>query len=749
MQFAWTPPHWNYSGQKDMTRTSGIEVGGPERTRWGWDAFWIGLIVIVAFVLRWIYLQQVRENPYFDSPVMDPAYHHEWARAFARGEIFWKGAYFRAPLYPWFLGLIYKIFGSDNLLVPRIVQIAIGSINCVLTYLIGRTAFSRAVGVVAGLAAATYWIFMYFEAELLLSVLEVFFYLLLLLLLLWTGERRGASAWILCGAAMGVAAIVRPNILLLAPALVGWVFLLHKPRWKKAAGYSICLFLGTIAPILPVTIRNYLADGEFTLISTQGGVNFYIGNNPNSNGMTAVILGDPAAWEPCYEAQIARAEKAEGRKLTGSEVSRWYARQALRFWTHQPLKAAALTLRKLGYFWSNWEIANNEDSYFVRHYFTPIGRYLPVGFWLFGPLGALGLCLSLSSARRLFPLWGFVLIYTLSVVAFFVCDRFRVPVIPVLMILGAHAVLWAWRTLRAGRWGRLCAAGLVVAAMGLVAAIEPEGADALMLQQHESTGIKLANVGRYEEAERILSELIRRADSIGETLHPKNWYWLGFVRVKLDRYEEAVPCFERALSLRSFYPEARTYLGYSLAALGRLEEALPHFERNVRDIPDSGPARVNLGVTLARMERIDEALPHWIRAIELNPEHAAGLSETVAVMISQGKQPAALSLLRAVAERFPEHPLVAADLIRTLADSGEDADRLEASRLGQSTLQRLGLRDPNFLAACAWAEYRSGNHSEARRLGRRALEIARQRGDREDVLKLEEALRRYESPEQP
>ena len=96
--------------------------------------------------------------------------------------------------------------------------------------------------------------------------------------------------------------------MLFAPALVVWILVLHRPHWRRSLGYALCLFIGCIAPVLPVTIRYLVVGNDFVLIASQGGVNFYIGNNPHADGMSAVIKGDPTEWQPCYDAQIARAE---------------------------------------------------------------------------------------------------------------------------------------------------------------------------------------------------------------------------------------------------------------------------------------------------------------------------------------------------------------------------------------------------------------------------------------------------------
>ena len=99
---------------------------------------WFLIIMVVAFLLRLVHLLQLRQaDPLFLSPQMDSLYHHQWALAIAAGREFIADAYFRAPLYPYFLGLLYEIFGA-NLMVVRIIQSFIGSAACGLVYLLAR-----------------------------------------------------------------------------------------------------------------------------------------------------------------------------------------------------------------------------------------------------------------------------------------------------------------------------------------------------------------------------------------------------------------------------------------------------------------------------------------------------------------------------------------------------------------------------------------------------------------------------------
>ena len=77
------------------------------------DVVLFAAIVLLAFALRLTYVLQSCSSPLFKHPQMDELYHDEWAQAIAAGETFTEGPYFRAPLYPAFLGADYTVFGHE------------------------------------------------------------------------------------------------------------------------------------------------------------------------------------------------------------------------------------------------------------------------------------------------------------------------------------------------------------------------------------------------------------------------------------------------------------------------------------------------------------------------------------------------------------------------------------------------------------------------------------------------------------
>ena len=245
--------------------------------------FWPIAIFLVAAVLRLVYVFQVRYTPFFQTLGLDAQYFDRWARALASGRGT-DGAYFMSPLYPYFLAAVYRLFGRD-LLVVRLLQMILGSLSCVLVYIVGREAFDRRVAIAAGLVSACYGALIFYDGSMVLAPLLVFLNLLALLLLL-RADRIGHSAlYALAGASLALAAVGRAAALVFAPVAVWWM--LARARGAATAGAGsgrrvpgtalrrAAVFLAGMAVVIaPVTVRNLVASGDFVLITSNGGLNF-------------------------------------------------------------------------------------------------------------------------------------------------------------------------------------------------------------------------------------------------------------------------------------------------------------------------------------------------------------------------------------------------------------------------------------------------------------------------------------------
>ena len=193
----------------------------------------ISIVTLAAFAVRLVYDLEIKSaDPTFTYPLMDARWHVQWAMGIAQG-ITGEDVFFRAPLYPYFLGMLFKLLGPDFLVV-RIIQAALGALTAALACLLGRRLGGRWVGVVGGVIAAFYGPMVYFDGEFLIPTLFIPLILSGLVLALWALEKNRMVLWALAGLTMGIASTARPNVLVFAPVFIAWA------AWEMRSKFVAC-----------------------------------------------------------------------------------------------------------------------------------------------------------------------------------------------------------------------------------------------------------------------------------------------------------------------------------------------------------------------------------------------------------------------------------------------------------------------------------------------------------------------------
>ena len=88
-------------------------------------------IWVIAFALRCLYLWQIHRAPFFDLRLGDAAGYDTWAHTIAGGDWLGKGVFYQAPLYPYFLAVIYRVL-DNSVMTVRIIQAIMGAASCAL-----------------------------------------------------------------------------------------------------------------------------------------------------------------------------------------------------------------------------------------------------------------------------------------------------------------------------------------------------------------------------------------------------------------------------------------------------------------------------------------------------------------------------------------------------------------------------------------------------------------------------------------
>ena len=472
-----------------------------------------------------------------------------------------------------------------------------------------------------------------------------------------SAAKEHPLAWIVPGLLLGLAALNVATILITLPFLAAWIYFVAIPRERRRAGLKLLsLGAGLFLAIAPVSWRNYTVGNEFVLISWNAGVNFYLGNNPNYPATVQIRPGQE--WlDLMAQAHIAGYD-------SGAESSVFFFKKSWNYIHTQPLHYARLMATKFAVFWSGDEIARNQNIYYFRNY----SRLLAIVLWkyvlafpfgLVGPLAIVGLLLAArSDDRSVRLLIGLTLSYAAGVVLFFVTARYRLPLIPFLLLFAAFAVsqltsavryrhrkellwgagallltVWTNWTVSAMKMGgdaehyynlghayiekKRLAAG--IEALKKAANMAPEDAEILF-----SLGTAYAFANDYRAAAAVLEPAAQLyPNRLDIRLNLGNAYFKG------ELYRRAATEY---LAVLKNHPDdiiPRRGAARALARSGQTAAAIAHYERLQSLQPSDLESHLALGYFYNQNGRSDEALIQFSGALELAPQNLTALLEIV------------------------------------------------------------------------------------------------------------------------
>jgi 4-amino-4-deoxy-L-arabinose transferase-like glycosyltransferase len=324
---------------------------------------------------------------------------------------------YRMPVYPLYLAGIFAIFGTDPHIVG-IIQTVLGAVTAGLAAAIAWRLAGPVAGWTAGLFVAFYPQIVTWTHFVLSETLFTFFAMLALWLLV---EAQSRSAWpwfAWAGLALALGTLTRTTLLpfVAVATATAWWLASGRERWLRAG-------LVLLAPAVLLTlwvIRNALVLGAVTL-STQGPVVLWWGHAPN---LATYHQGGHAAEPPRPESLSPLATEVERAAI--------YSQAVRDHLSAEPL----LVLQNIAIHVENmWRPV--PDSYQSLTWLVFGGSYLVVLV-----LGVVGFALTLR--RPPHPgvryVQGYVISLTLFLALIIGEIRYRMPIMPALVILAGIAV---------------------------------------------------------------------------------------------------------------------------------------------------------------------------------------------------------------------------------------------------------------------------------------------------------------------
>ena len=611
---------------------------------------WPLIIALAAIVVRVIYLVELSNQPGFSVPMVDEKWHWLWAQEILEKSFWGEGSYFRGPLYPYLLAFLYFITDA-SIFWAKFLQILICGLTATYIFKIGRRLFNETVGVISGLAYALYGTLVFYEAMFLIPVLFMFLIVWGMCRLIENQDSSSLKSWAVTGIIFGLAAVTRPNIILVVPFLALWLFFRHrKPSldWKISMRPALVMVAGMFLAIAPVTIRNYAVTGDLILISSQGGINIYLGNNEAADGLTMIMpeveLGQSITWDMFIPVTSAAAEKEMGRELSDAEVSSFWTGKAVSFVVNNPGKFLALVWKKSVYLLSGFENSDASDIYYQRRKSSlyslllwdniisfPFGLLLPIVF--------MSLFVLRKDFKKLLPLYIFILAYIPSIVLFLVSARHRLPLIPFLIIIagaGAYTLLKSPKKLTKPNIAlvlTIFAAAVIIFNLKFYDLGVPNP-----FQIYFNNGLTYHRLGNYKEAEQEYL-LADKTFPYSSALLVN----LSEVQMKLDKIDNADQTLSRALLLSPRLAMAHNNLGVLVQTKGDLDSARTLYRNAIsfynkeRSRPDEiGEYYVNLAAVMDKRNLIDSAAWAFKQAMLTSPLYSRAFLQAGAFFARNG-----------------------------------------------------------------------------------------------------------------
>jgi tetratricopeptide (TPR) repeat protein len=603
----------------------------------------LAIVLLAAAGFRLVYLLAWMKDPILrDTLILDASIYDAWAQRIAAGALVGKESFYFAPLYPYLLGGVYFLAAGSSpapvsghaLTFVYLLQVALGLGSIALLHAIAARLYGRGAALWTAAGAALYLPFVFFETKILAVALGAFLCLLALHLLIRAEEGGGRRGDGLAGTAVGLLSLCLP-----AAQLLAIVFTLDR-LLRRRTGAALRFALGALLVLLPSLAHNVAAASDPQMVSAQGGITFYQGNNPQAVGLFMPPPGFSGSPDRQAEEERAVAEREAGRPLRRSQISAHFLRKGIAFIATSPLQWLLLEGRKAAALLGSYEPSTEYSQYVER-------ERLPALWLPFLPFAAIaGLALGCGAARvaarrpqgaralHLYAAWAAAV-----PLLFYVSSRYRLPLVPALLV---YAGAFADRLVRAARAGEgpdpaLQRGALAAVALGLVSFF-PLGRPAPSIEAnvHYNLGSALAEAGRHDEAVVEYDRCL--------VMWPTHAYALvnrGNSLARLGRDDEALDTFERASAARPAFWSARRAEGAALARAGRLDDAAALFRKAAEDGTGGAEAWFSLGSILLDQKRPDEARPALERAIAAQPSDPRFHNTLGLVLQLQGDAPGA------------------------------------------------------------------------------------------------------------
>lgn len=547
-------------------------------------------IIFIAFLIRLLFIVETTGSPFVENLFSDSEIYTNYAEEIVdSGNWIGDEAFFMAPVYPYSIAVVKLIFG-DSTLVLRFLQVIISSLTLIFIYLSAKNYFNRNTALLALIISGFFSSYIFYAGIIFSETFQVFTIAVLIYLFSLRDKQSQIKYWLLTGFVFGIAVLLRGNILLFLPVI--FIYLLVDSKLSKRITLSrvkvISIFvLGTFAAIIPVTLRNLAVSGEFVLLTTNGGINFYIGNNQDAIG----VFVTPDEFNFAQDMSGKEyAERITGAELSASEASTFWYNKTLDEITDNPIKFVELIGRKFLLFFDAQPFPQSSilDMDFYRRHYSNVLKLPLIEYSVISLLFIMGIIIYIKQKQIDYLLLLFTIVYILATILFFVNGRFRLGITPVMIIFSSFGAIKVFEYIKSAEYKKL-------------------QVPAFILILFIATSYFIIDKPVFTNYDAYLQ--------------------LGDIAQENERYEEAIYNYNRSIVLRDYY-QTFMNLGNTFAKKRDFRNALSAFAEAEKRNPDDHLLYFNRGIVYSQLGDYNKAIEAYKKCLELYADFPPAIRNT-------------------------------------------------------------------------------------------------------------------------
>lgn len=485
-------------------------------------------------------------------------------------------------------------------------------------------------------------------------------------------QRPSWRRSLLVGLAIGGAALLRAQVLVLAPLVAGFWARQGKTHRHGLLMAGGLLILSLLPPGLAAWHNSRLS-GRLVGPSLNSGLNLYLGQLPTGQGLFTSLLGFDQEWQPSGERFLS---ERLGQPLAGpAAADAAWREEAWALITADRPRFLRGWLRKTWLHLQGWEIAQVTPLRAWPHE-SPVLRALIVPYGLLVVLGLVGLTACLAAPggpgapgadprllRRAAVLWALAAAALIAVQSlFFVVSRYRLALAPIFALLAGCGLLGTLSTWRGPGRRRLLWPALALPLSALLTV--PWGLATIRAQW---TGLESLNHARRlmimadaAPDSAAAGGLRRRAESLlaqasaAAGRRQDIWRLRALNLSDGGRHDEALAVLSQGIRLADQPRGLQRQRLVLLREMGRLAEGEALLRAHLQDTPDDGDCWHDLIVLLGRQGRWPEAAAVARQFQAVVPGDHRGWLDLGVALAQLGRLPAAAAVFQEGWERFTD-----------------------------------------------------------------------------------------------